>query len=34
MSIINSNNNNIRIDERFRMNWYTKQSSNLFYGKR
>ena len=30
MSIINSNNNNVLIDECFRVSWYNKQSSDLF----
>ena len=33
MSIINNNNNNVPIGERFRVSWYTKQSNDLFNGQ-
>ena len=32
-SIINSNNNNIPIDDNFHVSWYTEHSSDLFNGQ-
>ena len=34
MSVINSNNNYVPIDECFRVSWYTKQSSDSFNGQK